>query len=204
MHIHTHVVGPIGTNVYVVCNGDRALLIDPAPGSWEMLGDVLAPYTLDVLLTHGHWDHVADAALFQKHGATVYAHAGDVEWIRNPALVEWFTTRGVTVHPCEPDVLCDSGPLTLAGLNFEVRHTPGHSRGCIVLYSAEHNVLFSGDTLFAGAVGRTDLPSGSTAQLRNSLKTQLATLPPETIVYPGHGKSTIIHDELAFQKIIKL
>ena len=92
-------------------------------------------------------------------------------------------------------ILDDGDMLHIGDIEFQIIHTPGHTRGGICIYSKEHKMLFSGDTLFRGTWGRTDLPSGNTERILHSIKNKLMILPEDTIVYPGHGKSTIIKEE---------
>ena len=98
--------------------------------------------------------------------------------------------------------LSDGQVLTLAGLSLEVFHTPGHSPGSVSFYIRDENVLIAGDTLFAGSIGRTDLPGGDHATLIKSIKEKLFTLPPETMVYPGHGPETTIGDEKRYNPFV--
>ncbi|HLB52937.1 MAG TPA: MBL fold metallo-hydrolase, partial [Chlamydiales bacterium] len=144
---------------------------------------------------HSHWDHIVDVmVLKEKTGASLWVHrldAGNVERPGSDQLPLPFVVSGV-----KPDHLLEDGDLVQVGnLQLEVIHTPGHSPGSICYYIRDHNLLFSGDTLFFAAIGRTDLPTGSPETIWDSLK-KLAELPPETKVIPGHGPETSIGKEL--------
>ena len=196
MQIHSFTVGPIDTNAYLIVVDGHALAIDPGQGAAPLLtaaADLEA--TIDTVLnTHGHWDHVADnAALVQQTGAPLLIHAADAPMIE--------TSRPLTFgfdlpwEPSHPTTLLEEGSeVTLSGLTFPVLHTPGHTPGGICLLSDEHEILISGDTLFAGTYGRVDLPGADPDLMLESLH-RLATLPPTLIVHPGHGPATTIAAE---------
>ena len=191
--------GPFATNAYIVaCPAtQQAAIIDPAPGSSEFLRAYLTDnkLTLDkILLTHSHWDHIADvAALKSIFSAPVYIFPEDAPNLETP---------GIDGVPCyiqitgvKPDHLMHEGDvITIGSLSFEVIHTPGHTPGGVCFYCKQHQRLFSGDTLFKGTIGNLNLPTGQPQRMWPSL-TKLSKLPAETIVYPGHGASTSIGAE---------
>jgi len=191
-------VGFIRANCYII-SGDKtnAVLIDPG-GDYEKLKTVLDGSNLRaeaVLLTHGHYDHHRAAKQFQDAGAKIYMHAADREII---PYIHGF------VKPVmfEPDFdVSDGETLSLAGLEIKVMHTPGHSKGGVCYYI--NNVLFTGDTLFHGDVGRTDLPGGNAAALRESIRKKLYALPDDTVVYPGHEEETTIGEEKRFNNYVR-
>jgi hydroxyacylglutathione hydrolase len=192
-------LGPLATNCYVV-RADRAapdaVVVDPS-GSATEIRLALASRgcrCAAILVTHGHFDHIVGLAdLAEGAGAPVYAPSGERTLLEHP---EHHTPPGIVVRPCVPDVLLEGGErLELAGLAFDVLSVPGHSPGHLA-FAVDGNV-FSGDVLFAGSVGRTDLPGADWPTLLDSIRTLLETLAPETDVHPGHGPSTTLARELA-------
>lgn len=139
-----------------------------------------------ILATHGHPDHVCGIGPIQEStGAQVVMHRDDAEFFAEPKVKDFFSMLGLAESP-PPDILVQDGDIISVGEeNLRVIHTPGHTPGGICLYNAPH--CFTGDTLFAGGVGRTDFPGGSMQELSRSIRTKLLTLPAETIVWPGHG-----------------
>jgi glyoxylase-like metal-dependent hydrolase (beta-lactamase superfamily II) len=197
--LHHRVVGPLACNCYVV--GDptarRAIVIDPGGDASELLG-VLAAQNLEVtaiVATHAHFDHLLAAEeLRAATGAPFYLHRSD------EALLSWMQESGRLFlgadlpPPPEVDSWTTEGDRLVAGAaELEVIHTPGHSPGSISLVA--EGALFSGDTLFAGSVGRTDLPGGDSASLVQAVRGKLFELPPQTPVYPGHGPATSLEEE---------
>jgi hydroxyacylglutathione hydrolase len=194
MKISIYTGGFVQTNGYLIETPDGNLLIDAPEGiaEWVTQGGVRVD---DVLLTHQHYDHVVDAAALNLLGAKLHAFA---PYSKDLTLESAARTWGlpISVAPYAIDVCFEMTlPLCLAGLEFSLAHIPGHSLDSVTFYSVRHGVVFSGDTLFAGSVGRTDLPGGSTSQLLNGITRHLMTLPGETRVFPGHGPSTTIKAE---------
>ncbi len=192
-------VGPLGCNCYIV--GDpatnQAIVIDPG-GDAEVLAESVATRGLTVtaiVATHAHFDHLLAAeSLRQLTGAPFYMHDAD------KPLLDWYEESGRMFLGLEigPPPAIDTpaleGDLIVAGgTALEVIHTPGHSLGSITL--ASDDVLFSGDTLFAGSVGRTDLPGGDTRTLVGVVKEKLFSFEDEVPVYPGHGPATTVGAE---------
>ena len=200
MKIHSFTIGPLETNAYLVVDeGTRqALLIDPGLESEEIY-DFILQEGLDlsaIVNTHGHFDHVCGSAFFKaKTGKPVLLHRDDVAMMSQAA--EQALSYGFQVPtPPEPDRLLTEGDEVVVGESrFQVLHTPGHTPGGICLY--EEGVVFVGDTLFAGSIGRTDMPGGSYEVLLSSIRDKLLSLPDETAVYPGHGPPTTIGEERA-------
>jgi glyoxylase-like metal-dependent hydrolase (beta-lactamase superfamily II) len=192
------------TNAYVVAKerGGVALVVD-APPDPELVGEALAANDLSlaaILLTHGHIDHTGGSGRLAKDtGASVYVHPDDDFLTLHP--VEQVRAMFGMVPPGSYDVpeafleLSDGQRLAVAGLELEVRHTPGHTPGHCCFYLEAEETLFSGDQLFAGSIGRTDLPRGSFPALVRSMREQVLTLPDETRVLPGHGPETTIGRE---------
>jgi hydroxyacylglutathione hydrolase len=191
-------LGPIATNCYVV-RADRgapeAVVVDPSGDATEIRLFLagLGARCVAILLTHGHWDHLVGVAdLAEGTGSPVHMAAGERTLLEEPyALV----TPPVAIRPYAPDVLLEGGEtLDLAGVSFDVVAVPGHSPAHLAYHADGH--LFSGDVLFAGGVGRTDLPGGDWEALMASIRALIDAYPPETVVYPGHGPVTTLGDEL--------
>lgn len=190
MLIKQMVVGGMGVCCYVVaCEETKeALIIDAGGNEEEVLGYCQRQgLTVRYLVaTHGHPDHVCgNAKIKAATGAKIVLHAEDAAFFGDPQVREYFAMLGLPASPPPDQVVRDGDTLTIGTVRLKVIHTPGHTPGGICLYSAPH--LFSGDTLFAGGVGRTDFPGGDTRQLMESIKEKILTLPPATVVWPGHG-----------------
>jgi glyoxylase-like metal-dependent hydrolase (beta-lactamase superfamily II) len=193
--IDTYELGPIGTNCYVV-RADRsaaeAVVIDPGGDAAQLRLELarMGARCSSILITHGHFDHLGGVAdLAEGTGAPVRMPEGEREQLETPQAQ--FGVRAYT-----PDVTLSGGEtFEAAGISFEVVAVPGHSPAHIA-YHAD-GALFSGDVLFAGSVGRTDLPGSDWETLLDSIRDLLARFPAETVVYPGHGPATTLGGELA-------
>jgi glyoxylase-like metal-dependent hydrolase (beta-lactamase superfamily II) len=185
--VERYELGPLGTNCYVVRGAGDAVVVDPG-------GALRVERCAAILVTHGHWDHLGGVAdLAEATGAPVYMAEAERILLEQP---EGFTPQGVVVRPRAPDVLLRGGEtLDLAGLRFEVLSVPGHSPAHLAYYA--DGCLFSGDVLFAGSVGRTDLPGSSWDVLLESIRSLTERFGPDTVVYPGHGPETTLGAELA-------
>jgi glyoxylase-like metal-dependent hydrolase (beta-lactamase superfamily II) len=197
--IDRYEVGPIGTNCYIV-RADRgapeAIVIDPGGDAAELRLELarIGSRTVAILITHGHWDHLgAVAELAEASGAPVYMAADEAVLLED---VNAFTPPGVRLQPYTPEVLLRGDEtLDLAGITFETVRVPGHSPAHLAYYA--DGALFSGDVLFAGSVGRTDLPGADWETLVASIRALTDRFAPETAVYPGHGPQTTLGAELA-------
>ncbi|MFI0435677.1 MAG: MBL fold metallo-hydrolase [Parachlamydiaceae bacterium] len=199
MFIQAFPSGPYSTNAYVVAclNTQAAAIIDPAPSSYLKIESFISQQRLKpqkILLTHSHWDHIADVCLFkQRYQIPVEIHLMDAPNLQQPGadgLPCW-----LEIEPVQPDGFLEEGmKVCIGNLVFHVLHTPGHSPGSICLFEPDQQVLFSGDTLFKGAIGNLSFPTSEPSKMASSLK-KLAELPGQTRVFPGHGPSTMIQNE---------
>ena len=188
------------TNCYIVQDDEskETMVIDPAGDVdkiTEML-DILNAKLKYIYLTHCHGDHIGGVKeLKEKYGGQVIIERKDAENLLDPnkSLTSYIGLDNLTI---EADARVDDGDLLhLGNLEFKVLHTPGHTSGGSCLYCEKEKLLFSGDTLFRGTWGRTDVPTGNFEDVINSITKKLMILPEDTIVYPGHGKSTMIREE---------
>jgi hydroxyacylglutathione hydrolase len=187
--VDTYALGPTQTNCYVVRAGEdarEAVVVDPGYEGLRPDFDVEA-----ILLTHCHWDHLGGiAALAEATGAPVYMPEREAAVLENPQAFY----PGQPIRPYSPDVrLQGDETFEVAGVTFETLSVPGHSPGHVAY--ATDGAVFSGDVLFAGGVGRTDLPFGDWETLLRSIQTLLERLSPDTVVYPGHGPDTTLGAE---------
>jgi hydroxyacylglutathione hydrolase len=199
MQIYAHTGGPVDTNGYLVVDeaSREAIAIDAPEGSataFARRADQDGLKIVRLVLTHGHWDHIMDALFFQRaFQCPIAIHPADAPMLQIPQT-ELFGLP-FSIPPFEPDEELEEGEtLPVGGLRLVVIPSPGHSLGGVCLHEEAHRVLFAGDTLFAGSYGRVDLPGSDTGAMVASLA-RLATLPPETHVYCGHGPATTIAAE---------
>jgi hydroxyacylglutathione hydrolase len=204
VNVHVLPSGPIQTNAYLVTAPEtgEAVLIDAPEDVWASVEPVLKAEGCRLTrlwLTHGHWDHTQGAAeVVRKTGVEVYAHKDDQLFIETPEVMKDFLLPGVVVEPVKVSRwLSDGDSLEVLGQTVLVRHVPGHCPGSLLFYFAGSGAAFSGDALFQGNVGRTDIPGGDFAQLEDSIRSRIYTLPDATTVFPGHGGPTTVGDEKA-------
>ena len=190
--------GAIQENAYIVCpdGRDDCVVVDPGDEFLKLQRAIGDKRVSAILLTHGHFDHImAVGALQEASGAPGYVRGEDMEMLDDPGKNG---LRGLMGGDAMPGPAIAASPLgealSVAGMDFEVLPTPGHSKGSACLYLPDEGALFSGDTLFMGGYGRMDLYGGSVTQMRDSLL-RLFELPPEVRVYPGHGPETTIGAE---------
>jgi hydroxyacylglutathione hydrolase len=195
-------LGPIQTNCYIVHNQDKqALIIDPG-GDANRLQQLINNKSLKpiaILLTHTHFDHIgAVEEIRNEYNVPVYVHKEEQYWLNDPE------SNGSAKYPMIPDIFVNKAEHIISGekkmrvgpFSFEVFETPGHSPGSISFYFEEASIVFSGDALFLGSIGRTDLVGGNHQQLISSIHNKLLTLPEETTVASGHGDITTIGVEM--------
>ncbi|MDM4718488.1 MBL fold metallo-hydrolase [Micromonospora sp. WMMA1363] len=205
-----------GTNCYVVATapGEQCVVVDPGVGVLGQLDGLLAEHRLHpaaVLLTHGHLDHTFSVApVCGARGIAAYVHPGDRDLLADPAkalsadLTALFGGRLPYSEPDDVAELTDGVTLALAGLEITVDHAPGHTGGSVLFrlpgagspWEADE-ICLSGDVLFAGSIGRTDLPGGSLPTMLTSLRSKILPLADDTVVLPGHGPATTIGRERA-------
>ncbi len=204
--IDTLPLGALQANCYLLTasTGQTAVAIDPGGDISPLLAALRRrERTLThILLTHGHFDHIGGVAdLVEATGAALAVHADDVPLVRRlGGALEW----GYEARPCpEPSLLLQPGQTLDTGVaQLQVLWVPGHTPGHVAFYWAEAQSVFTGDALFQGSIGRTDLPGGDFDQLMRSIRESLLTLPDDTAVYPGHGPSTTIGEEKQFNPFL--
>ena len=192
---------PLKTNCYVIFDekSKEIMVIDPA-GDVDQIEDLIKNVFEGKLkyiyLTHCHADHIAGVTeLKDRCGGKVLIHRIDAEGLNKPEI-NLSPYIGAPEIELEADSRIDDGDLLHIGnLEFNVIYTPGHTAGSTSLYCKSENILFSGDTIFAGSWGRTDLPTSSREQIMDSIINKILVLPDETFIYPGHGKATMLKDE---------
>ncbi len=188
------------TNCYIIVDEEtkETMVIDPAGevDKIEELIKIMDGKLKYIYLTHCHGDHIMGVTeLKNRLGGKILIHRDDSEGLNNPDI-NLTPYIGIGEIELEADSRIDDGDLIhLGNLEFKVLHTPGHTKGGTSLYCEKEHCLFSGDTIFRGTWGRTDLPTSNRESIIKSIETKIMTLPDETIVYPGHGMMTKIKEE---------
>ncbi len=198
MNYQLVVVGPLETNCYLFfCQktGECAI-IDPGAEA-ERIFPIITHLNLKpiiILNTHGHVDHTgANLEMKDRYGVPIALHQDDVSLLEENLQLEFGLMLGARPSPRPDQILTDGDEIKVGHSKLQVIHTPGHSPGSVCFFT--QGLLFAGDTLFCGGVGRTDLPGGSWKDLMSSIKNRVLTFPDETIVLPGHGPRTTIAEE---------
>lgn len=199
VQVKTPQVGML-TNSYIICDEDtkEAIVIDPGgePERIAEIIDILEAKVKYIFITHCHADHIGGVAEFKRlKGGKILISREDSEGLYNEEI-----NLAYYINMEKPELEADSRVddedlIHIGNIEFKVIATPGHTKGGLCLYSEKEGLVFSGDTLFSGSWGRTDLPTGSFVEIITSITEKLMSLPDETIVYPGHGKITMIQDE---------
>lgn len=208
--IKTLVLGAVSTNCYLIYKESResgeqkAVVVDPADNAPYIMKKCqeLGVMPVAVLLTHGHFDHILAAQeLRSTYGCKIYVGAQEDQLLKNATLNLSGGMGGRKMEVAADVLVRDGEVLKLAGYEWRVIETPGHTAGSVCYLTTSEGVLISGDTLFAESLGRTDLPTGSSAKIVASILEKLLVLPDDTFVYPGHGDPTTIGHEKQYNPV---
>lgn len=204
LRVETFEAGPIQTNAYLVADdatGDAIVIDAPREGTGPVTAAAAAAgWRIDrIVITHAHWDHIADAAAMKAAtNAPLAAHPLAAERMASPGSKVF--DLDFTIPPTRPDELLDDGDtVTVGGHTFQVLHLPGHDPAHIALYSKDDRVFLGGDVLFPGGHGTTEIPGADQAAMNRSIA-RLVALPPDVKVYPGHGLPTTTGAELGWMR----
>lgn len=204
--METFVLGDVSTNCYLIYNqkSREAVVVDPADNGAFVLNKCreLQVKPVAVILTHGHFDHIlAVEDICRAFSCQVYAGREEDRLLQDSSM-NLSTIMGTERTIVCADVLVkEKDELSLAGFKWNVLETPGHTAGSVCYYIPSEQILFSGDTLFAGSLGRTDLPTGDQKEIVSSIREKLLPLPEETKVFPGHGEGTTIGRERRYNPV---
>ncbi|KPB05231.1 MBL fold metallo-hydrolase [Bacillus sp. CHD6a] len=194
-------LGPLQTNAYLLINERKECIVFDPGSEGQAFNSYLeenALKPLAILLTHAHFDHIGAVDAVRKHwDIPVYVHKKEKNWLGDPSLngSQFFQLGQITALPAD-HLIQSEEKLVISNFELEILFTPGHSPGSVSFYHELSKVVFAGDALFAGSIGRTDLPGGNHDQLIQSIHNKLLTLPEETTVLSGHGMTTTIQKEM--------
>ena len=207
------VLGAVSTNVYLVFYNGNCLIVDPSDEAERIISCIeeRKAKPLAVLITHGHFDHIMAApVLAKKYGIKIYAGEADRQLLEDSKLNLGQSFLGENFTMEADEYLKNGDELEFEDFKLKVMYTPGHTVGSISFYSddledneAFKKVMFTGDALFAGSIGRVDFPTGNEAAMRRTLEEVFKKMPLETVVFPGHGAATTIERELAHNPYLK-
>lgn len=204
MKVYSLVFSPIEVNTYVLADASgKCAVIDCGcytRQEFRRLTDLIEGNKLEpelLLNTHCHLDHIFGNGMFlEKYAIGALCHSKEEKNRRNAVMIAQLFGLQMDTPP-EPSGLIDDGDIVSFGsVIFKVLHVPGHAPGCLAFYNEQENLIFTGDTLFAGSIGRTDIPGSDSQAIMESIRSKLFVLPPQTVVYPGHGKATTIGKEI--------
>lgn len=204
MEIHKLVFSPIDVNTYILADpSGRCAVIDCGcynRKEFDELTGFIESRNLDPVLllnTHCHLDHIFGNGMFlEKYGLGAFCHQMEERNRRDSVMIAQLFGLKMETPPEPAGLIVDNQIISFGSVKMKALHVPGHAPGSLAFYCEEDEVVFTGDALFAGSIGRTDLPNGDYETLINSIRNQLFVLPPSTKVYPGHGKATTIEIEM--------
>jgi len=209
MIIESQELPPIGTNAFALIEPltKQCVIIDAPADAYDWALQVVKKHGCTIvalILTHGHWDHILDGYKFAAAGIPTYGHAADTEMFASPSKMASYAIPGLELKEVPISRWVKGGDvLELLETKMEIRHVPGHCPGNVLVYIASEKAAIVGDVIFAGSVGRYDLPGGAFSVLEKSIKTQVYTLPDETTIYPGHGPATSVIQEKVSNPYVK-
>ena len=209
MKIFSQELGIAATNAFLLYEETlgKAVLFDAPEGAFKLVEEIRREnlFELEALyLTHGHYDHILDAWKFSEAGVPVYGHPDDQALFEEPDVQRSFLFGGLDLRAVTIDHwLSTEKPMEILGESTEVRHVPGHCPGNVLFYMPTLKLAVVGDAIFAGSVGRVDLPGGSWDVLENSIISQIYSLPDETQLLPGHGPATTVAKEKATNPFVR-
>ncbi len=201
MIIESQELPPIGTNAFALIEPQlkECVIIDAPAEAYDWATRIAEQYGCKIvalILTHGHWDHILDGHRFAAAEIPIYGHQADTEMFEAPARMSSYAIPGLEMLPVPITHWIEGGDIVeLLGAKMEIRHVPGHCPGNILVYIESEAATIVGDVIFAGSVGRYDLPGGDFDVLKQSIQTQVYSLPNETTIYPGHGGQTSVIQE---------
>lgn len=203
MKIESLLLPVCGTNCYLLVNEDtsQCIIIDPGSAATKIIAAIeqRGYKPVAILLTHGHFDHAGEASLVAKHfNINIYACEKEKDTLEDASLNLSTAFTGSPASYSADIYLKEQEEVDLATFHIRCLLTPGHTAGGCCYFLGYQGICFTGDTLFAGSVGRTDFPGGSMSQIVSSIREQLLTLPEDTICYPGHGEATTIAEERTY------
>jgi len=207
--LNRYIEGPLEVNTYLLADlnhpNNISAIIDPGGRGEDILDDIMK-FDLKlkyIINTHGHIDHISFNKFFKlQYGCEILVHEADAEWLSKKQDDFLFTLVAGEISPPPDRTFRDGEVLQIGGIELKVIHTPGHTPGSVCLQGDGY--LFSGDTLFEGSIGRTDLPGGSYQELMNSIHNRILTLGDDTAIYPGHGGYTTIGEERESNPFLQL
>lgn len=197
MNVRVFTAGPFAENTYLAWpdEGDACVVIDPGAGAPGAIATIAKEglKLAAVLLTHAHLDHVDGLPAVREAYPDVPVHLHDADRPLYDAAPAQAVRYGLPLSPLPTDLISiEVGSLEVAGMNFEVRHAPGHAPGHVVFWSESDGLAFAGDVIFAGSIGRTDLPGGDFRTLMASIRREILSLPDDTRLLTGHGPETTV------------
>jgi len=201
MIIKTQELPPIGTNAIALIDPDRGecVIVDAPADAYEWAESMAREHNctiIGLILTHGHWDHILDGSKFAEAGIPIYGHAADQVMFAEPSRMASYAMPGLVLKPVPIKHWVEQGTrLELLGIEMEIRHVPGHCPGNVLVYLPGQAAAVVGDAIFAGSIGRHDLPGGDFTTLEKSIREQIYSLPDVTTIYPGHGPTTTVAAE---------